>query len=155
LIQKEAVINNIPHTIKVPEIFTQTIKYIMENIDIWDSTLQFAFAKSLRVSIENILISQTEVNMKKIILMTIKFFVKTIANEEKNLSNEYIKNFSELIEILSERYRLDVPDDIIESSISLGSFGKPSINRRYCVFFCTCLIRVSRTKNIFNAKLEY
>jgi hypothetical protein len=142
LVQKEAVINNIPYTINNSEIFPKTIKYIMDNIDIWDPQLQFAFARSLRESIENILNSESVMNIEKIILITIKFFIKTIANEEKNLSIEYVKNFNELVELLSERYRVNVTDDIIESSTVLGSFGKPTINRRYSVFFCTSLIRV-------------
>jgi hypothetical protein len=131
------------------------IDYIIENIEIWDVSAHFSFAKSLNKSIDAIIKkieshnSNSNNNNSKnynhfeyIINTIIKFCIRSISNEEKEIGDEYIKNFNEIVENLSEKYRIHIEEEIVNYASLMGSFGKPTTFRRYSAYFCASLIRV-------------
>lgn len=72
----------------------------------------------------------------------LKFFIETIANDEKNLSDEYIRNFNEIINKLSDCLRIYIDQDIIDKITNMGGYTRNSVSRRYSVYFCCSIIRV-------------
>jgi hypothetical protein len=119
-----------------------TITGIMEHIEIWDQNLHMSFAAALCRTVEEITKIRRDSNYTHLVNIIIKFFIMTISNETKNIGEEYIRNFNEVIDIMTEKYRLNIDSEIVEISTTMGSFGKNVVSRRYSVYFCACLIRV-------------
>lgn len=138
-------LNDIPNLVEQYETFRYLIFHIMENIEIWDFSLQLVFPKALNKSVEQIIkiVGEKKNETSYFILINhiIKFFINTIANDEKNICGVYIENFNEVVEILSTK-KIQVDSEIIDKSVSMGSFGKSTMSRRYSVYFCASLFRV-------------
>lgn len=84
-----------------------------------------------------------------LINMIFKFFIFIIELDEKEICKFYIKNFYELIEILSIYKKVILIDTETIDKVSLmGSFGKKNNHRKYSLFLCTCFIRVNIIKFI-------
>jgi hypothetical protein len=79
---------------------------------------------------------------ESLINIILKHFIKFMMTVEKIICDEYIQNFNDLIGCLSVKYKINIPNDLIEYSFNLGKFGQTLINRRFSGYFCTCLIRV-------------
>jgi hypothetical protein len=129
--------------VKNYETLSHTVYYIIENVEIWEQSLQYSFANSLSRCIEEIILLKQESSFEDLINGIIKFFIKTITNEEKNLSDEYVKNFNDIIQNLKTGNRkIEIEKEIIDNCTTMGSFGKPSPIRRFSVYFCASIIRV-------------
>ena len=94
----------------------------------------------------NIKNNNFENNLMNIIF---NFFIFIIELDEKEICKFYIKNFYELIEILSTYNKVILIDtEILDKVSMMGSFGKKNNHRKYSLFLCTCFIRVNNTKFI-------
>lgn len=114
---------------------------MLENVEIWDESLQKELPKALVLTVE-CLLNQVDNNSIDDFYNDIIFhFIKTIASEHKELCSEYVKHFSSLINLFCEK-KLAISDKAIEYSTLLGSFGKNIASRRYSVYICVCLMRV-------------
>lgn len=141
------------------ELLQSTISSIIENIEVWDNSLSFLFSDCLGKLINKIIdriIYHPETNSfsnsifnTNLINLILKFYIDIIENTETDLTSYYIKGFNDIIETLSRYKKILVNHEIIEKVSFMGSFGKKNTLRKYSLFFCTCLIRVS----FFNFKL--
>ena len=124
------------------ELLNFCLTYLIENIEIWNQNLFFKLAESLYATIQYIIKLNNTWIYENLLNLIIKFFIKVIINEQKELSNEYLRNFQEIVEILTESCRIKISREIIEMTISMGSFGMPIMLRRFSTYFCSSLIRV-------------
>ena len=57
-------------------------------------------------------------------------------------TNDYILTLNEIVIFISGNQKIKVENDIIDFVLNLGSYGKSILNRKYCVYFSSCLIQV-------------
>ncbi len=134
------------------ELLKNTIATIIENIEVWDNSLSNLFSNCLGKIIKKIInkISSEQERSEKtnssfhneFINMILNFYISIIENNENDLTIYYLTGFNEIIENLCKYRKIIVDSEIIEKASAMGSFGKKNTQRRYSLFFCTCLIRV-------------
>ena len=142
------------------------ITNIMDNIELYEKNTQFLFAKSL-VELGKYFSKNCSHNKndksKDIDLheeemgQIINHFFSCILKLEKTVSDEHCKYLNELIDSLeNNHYRIEFKKEMIDFVNNLGKFGQSYTNRRYCVYFCTILIRIgSNTKNDLYKRLLF
>ena len=59
------------------------------------------------------------------------------------LSKEFIFALNEICNFLSSHKKIKVDNDIIDLVLNLGGYGKNVVSKRYCVYFCSCIIRIN------------
>lgn len=118
-----------------------TVRSILENVEIWDEKLQKETATALYNTIAKIVRNFDTNNFIDIIDDILQHFVTMMTIDDKNVCEEYIRNFEEITLVMTNN-KFKVSAMLIEKATSLGAFGKNATSRRYSVFVCTCLIRV-------------
>jgi len=74
------------------------------------------------------------------------FFIKMITTLERSVSEEYTKALAELVRILSN-HKISLSDTVIDYVVNFGKSGKSSIEKRFCIFFCSTLIQIQKKNN--------
>ena len=81
--------------------------------------------------------------MKDIVNPVLKFLMKIISYlKYEKVSIEYLKTFNIIIKFFTYYKKIKLENDVVDYACNLGTFGKSITSRRYCVFFCSCLIQV-------------
>jgi hypothetical protein len=120
----------------------------MENVEIWDESLQLSFSSSLFNCIKKLFLTKDDLSQYLSLINSIlKFFIQTISNDEKHLLEEYLRNFNEIIEFINSKRRIKIEQSVVEMALNLGIFGKSLICRRYSVYFCSSLLRINKNEN--------
>jgi hypothetical protein len=90
-------------------------------------------------------------NIKHIYNLIIKFCMKIISTDDKNVSNTfshkisdyYVQALNQIVSFFSVHGKIRIDNDIIDFTINLGNFGKSAISRRFSVYFCSCILQVT------------
>jgi hypothetical protein len=90
-------------------------------------------------------------NIKHIYNLIIKFCMKIISTDDKNVSNTfshqisdyYVQALNQIVSFFSIHGKIRIDNDIIDFTINLGNFGKSAISRRFSVYFCSCILQVT------------
>ena len=159
--QKEKLIINLPYLYfknypKNTNLISSTINSIMENIELSEKKTQILYGKALGELGERLssIISENKNNKsfssklqeENITQFTviIKHFLVCISTLEKTVSDEYILNFTNLIEHCQKiDFRTKISKEIVEYASSLGKFGQNITNRKFSIFFCVNLMQIS------------
>ena len=134
------------------------ITTIMEDIELYDKSSQILFSESIGLLAQKFSEKRKDdkkehSNELKIIL---KHFMVAISTLEKSISDEYVSHFNQIIDIFcSNNFKIILDKELIECAISLGKFGQSFQNRKFSVYFCVSLIRISkkREEDIYNRVL--
>ena len=68
--------------------------------------------------------------------------MKIIADDCNNIREEFVHSLNEIVAFFSSNKKIKIDSDIIELTINMGGFGKTQKSKKYCVYFCSCLIQV-------------
>ena len=90
-------------------------------------------------------------NIKHIYNLIIKFCMKIISTDDKNvynaftyqISDYYVQALNQIVSFFTIHGKIKIDNDIIDFTINLGNFGKSAISRRFSVYFCSCILQVN------------
>ena len=125
------------------------IRKIMEDIEIYDNSSQILFSESIGELAKKFSVNNNDYNNdhSKELTIILKHFMIAISTLEKSISDEYVIHFNDLINKFCENnFKIIINKELIEYTISLGKFGQSCVNKKFSVFFCVCLIRISKNK---------
>lgn len=147
--QKENLIKNLSEIYSKnvsPQTIFSIIISITENIELWEKSIQLVFPKSLASIAINLPFNSNindtiKSNQLKVIMQS---FIKAITTLEKAISDEYICQFARIVEAYEGRdYKMALFPEVVEYATSLGKFGQSCSNRRFSVFLCSSLLRIT------------
>ena len=141
--QHLALINNLSLYANNISFFHSLVTFLIQNIDLWDTASQFAFAEALAKSI-NIMITNSSLMLSQsefieIINAIITHMIYAIATYEENVSESYINNFIKIIDDIAKRDVVDISQNVYTFVDSLGKFGQNVKNKKICVFLSATL----------------
>jgi len=126
------------------------IRKIMEDIEIYDNSSQILFSESIGELAKKFSVNNNDYNNdhSKELTIILKHFMIAISTLEKSISDEYINQFNNLIETFcNNKFTIILDKELTEYAISLGKFGQSVQNKKFSVYFCVCLIRISKIKD--------
>ena len=126
------------------------ITKIMEDIEIYDRSSQILFSESLEELAKKFSENNKDYNNEhsKELTIILKHFMIAISTLEKSISDEYVNQFNNLIDNFSKnKFKIILDKELTEYAISLGKFGQKVQNKKFSVFFCVCLIRISKIRD--------
>ena len=131
------------------------ITTIMEDIELYDKSSQILFSESIGLLAQKF--SETRKENKKDnsneLKIILKHFMVAISTLEKSISDEYVIHFNQIIDTFCmNNFKINLDKELIEYAISLGKFGQSFQNKKFSVYFCVSLIRISkkREEDIYN-----
>ena len=113
----------------------------MENIELIDKNSQMLLSEAIRQLIKEILKRDKPISELKQVLM--HFFI-AISTLEKVVSDEYITNLNLILDSFTKKVPID--KELVEYATSLGKFGQTVRNRKFSVYFCSCIIRIGNNR---------
>ena len=126
------------------------ITKIMEDIEIYDKSSQILFSESLGELAKKFSENNKDFNkdQSKELTIILKHFMIAISTLEKSISDEYVIQFNNLIETFcNNKFKIILDKELKEYAISLGKFGQIAQNKKFSVFFCVSLIRISKIRD--------
>ena len=149
--QKDNLIKNLPNLYyknypKNTSFIFSIIISIMDDIELYEKSSQKLFSESLGKLGEKFSERKKEDHLNELNKI-INHFLIAISTLEKSISDEYVIHFNDLINKFCENnFKIIINKELIEYTISLGKFGQSCVNKKFSVFFCVCLIRISKNK---------
>ncbi len=152
--QKDNLIKNLPYLYykNYPNNCTfifSIITKIMEDIELCEKSSQILFSESIGKLAETFSekIKEDKIDHSNELKQILKHFLIGISTLEKSISDEYVIHFNDVINTFCKNnYKIIINKELIEYTISLGKFGQSFVNKKFSVFFCVSLIRISNTK---------
>ena len=125
------------------------ITTIMEDIELYEKSSQMLFCESIGKLAEKFSEKRKDDKLDHLneLFLILKHFLIGISTLEKSISDEYVINFNNLINTFcNNNFKIVINNELIEYTISLGKFGQSIVNKKFSVFFCVSLIRISKNK---------
>jgi len=60
---------------------------------------------------------------------------------------DYIHAFNQICEYITSRKKIKIDIEIIETALNLGGYSRDVQSKRYCVYLCSCFIRINESIN--------
>jgi hypothetical protein len=68
--------------------------------------------------------------------------MKIISTNEKSTKKDYVDLLNDITEFYNQNGKIKITQEICDFVVNLGGFGKSTLNKRFCVYFCSCLFQV-------------
>ncbi len=125
------------------------ITTIMDDIELYEKSSQMLFCESIGKLAEKFSEKRKDDKIDHLneLFLILKHFLIGISTLEKSISDEYVINFNNLINTFcNNNFQIVIHNELIEYTISLGKFGQSIVNKKFSVFFCVSLIRISKNR---------
>lgn len=130
--------------------------FITETMEVTDTAIQLSFSNyvvKFFTAPDKLLNTLSAASFANILLKTI---VTSIQNNDSVTTTSNLNALADIATLFDKKpYGIALSDDLTKLVISLGAFSKSDRIKRYCIFICTCLVRISKGGNdLINGRIE-